>query len=138
MTPDDDPHGEPDDEGTEERAPADQATVDASDPKAHAKVRRRATRELEEAERFWRGVLADPVGRREIWSFLNRAHTFEIKLGIGPNGFPQPEASWIHAGERNIGQALYLLLARMDREGVLMMHDEHDPEFIRHAKLALR
>jgi hypothetical protein len=80
---------------------------------------------------FWHRVFADPIGRREMWGILQACHAFEERFACGPNGFPQPEATWFHAGEQAIGQRLYRSWARLDRAGVFLMHDEHDPDFVK-------
>lgn len=102
---------------------------DASDPKQQKRIRNKAKREADEAKRFWTAALADPVGSREIWRLLNDAHTFETRFATGPNGFPQPEATWFHAGEQAWGMRFYQTLAIHDRGGLLAMHDLHDDRF---------
>jgi hypothetical protein len=97
-------------------------------------LRRKRTRtrtQLKEAEEFWTRVFADPVGRREMWAILQAGHYFEERFACGPNGFPQPEATWFHAGEKALVERLYLSWARFDRAGVFLMHDEHDARFSR-------
>lgn len=85
---------------------------------------------LLERERFWKGVLADPVGRRELWQLIGiEAHAFEQRFGCSPNGFPDQQATWFHLGEQMLGQRLYQSLALLDRAGVFLMQDEHDPRF---------
>jgi hypothetical protein len=91
------------------------------------KARRRST-ELE-AKAFWKSVFADPVGRREIWGLLAQAHPFEERFACGPNGFPQTEATWFHAGEQALGLRIFQSLSIIDREGVFKMLDEYDPRF---------
>lgn len=110
---------------------ADPATEmpDASDPRQQKRIRNKGKRETEEARQFWTTVLADPIGRREIWRLLNDAHTFETRFATGPNGFPQPLATWFHAGEQAWGQRFYQTLAIHDRAGVLALHDEFDDRF---------
>lgn len=87
------------------------------------------TREDREKREFWAGVFAHPVGRREMWGLLNEAGTFEEKFACGPNGFPQVEATWFHAGAHAFGQRLYLSWLILARDGVIQMHDELDPRF---------
>lgn len=103
--------------------------ADAGDPAAIERTRRRQREADKEAAKFWRGVLADPVGRREVWTLLQLAHVFETRFACGPTGFPQPEATWFHAGEQDFGLRLYRSLLRMDMEGVRIMHHEFDPDF---------
>ena len=124
---------EPDEleEGEEENTPppAEDAQPNAADPKAVREQRRRAKRADDKATDFWRRVFADPVGRREMWQLLDELHTFETRFACGPNGFPQVEATWFHAGEQNFGLRLYHSWLRLDHEGVRLMHTEHDPRF---------
>ena len=63
----------------------------------------------------WQGPLANlnsvrlaaEVGRRFLHSILAECHAFEVRAGIGPNGFPQPEMTGMHFGEQQVGQRLY-------------------------------
>lgn len=105
----------------------------AADPTEMRIAREKRDERMSDAERFWRGVLADPVGRREVWGLLQSAHTFEERFACGPNGFPQPEATWFHAGEQSWGQRLYQRLQFLDREGTWLMLDEHDSRYARPA-----
>ena len=90
--------------------------------------RKKVTAELVEREsvRFWRAVLADPIGRREVWSLLHAAHCFEERHACGPSGVPDPEATAYYRGQRDFGLSFYFRLARLDRAGVFAMHDEFD------------
>lgn len=117
---------EPDD-GADEVS--EHQTVDAADPKANRRRETRAKLEQREAEEFWRGIFADRIGRRELWRLLGTLHTFEQRFATGPNGFPQSEATFFHLGEQSVGQRLWKLWGSIDREGVLLMHEEHDHSF---------
>lgn len=110
-------------------APAEQRTVDASSTRTQREVRKRADVEREQARIFWSRVLRDPIGAREVWRILASTHTFEERFACGPNGFPQTEATWFHAGEQAFGQRFYQMLIRQDREAVFLMHDEFDSSF---------
>lgn len=118
---------------SEDSAPGDaageQPTTSAADPKASQERRRKRDIEQEQARIFWSRVLRDAVGAREIWRLLKDLHFQEERFACGPTGFPQPEATWFHAGEQAAGQRLYQMLARQDREAVLAMHDQFDPVF---------
>lgn len=126
--------GGEDDEDTgpdqpEPLSPAEQPTVDAGSPRA---VRKRLTRlqilEREEA-RFWQGVFQSEVGRRCMWRLLSEGHPFDTKFACGPNGFPQTEATWFHAGEQQLALRMYQKwLADFPLE-VMQMHRERDPRF---------
>jgi hypothetical protein len=66
-----------------------------------------------------------------MWGILQQAGTFDDRFGVGPNGFPQPEASWFHMGSRSLGLRLYQSWSAFARDGVFLMQDEHDPRFTR-------
>lgn len=117
----------PDDD--DEQPDATRPTVDAADPSRQRDQRRQADLEREQAKLFWTRVLNDPVGQREIWRLLVAAHTFEERFATGPNGFPQPEATWFYAGEQSFGLRFYHMLCRQDRAAVLAMHDLFDSKF---------
>lgn len=107
------------------------ATDDAADPRAIKRRQKRVEIDRQNADKFWAAILADPIGRKEIWRLLQDCHAFEDRFACGPNGFPQPEATWFQAGEKAFGMRLYHSLAAIDRAGVLLMHDEHDSRFQR-------
>ncbi len=117
----------PDDEG--ELLPSEQPTVDASDVKAIRKRARTLAQQKEETKAFYRGLFSTVIGRREMWAILTSCHTFETQFAVGPGGFPDPLATWFHAGEQALGQRLYQSWLLMDREGVFQMQDENDPRF---------
>lgn len=76
---------------------------------------------------FWSAVLRDPIGRAEVWRILQSGGLFAPPFACGPNGFPQPEATWFKAGQHGLVQAEYHRLMRIDFEGVRLMLSEHDP-----------
>jgi hypothetical protein len=120
---------EPDDDRPDDEPAPQPAAVDPERPK---RVRNKRLREEQEAVAFWRGVFADPVGRREIWRAIlgpEASHAFEQRHACGPNGFPQPEATWAALGEQLLGQRLYLTWLRLAPENVALMLSEHDPRF---------
>ena len=119
---------EPRDED-DQRLISELPTIDASDPQLARNQREAALRRERETIMFWTRCLQSAVGRRVLWDLISRdCHAFEPTFGVGPNGFPQAEASWFHAGEQSVGQRLYRTLLRYDTAGVLLMHQEHDPE----------
>ncbi len=107
----------------------DDGTVSIADPAVVHDREKRQKREIREGDEFWTSVMASPVGRREIWRFLQTCRINEERFACGPNGQPQPEATWYHAGERDTGMRLYRSLFRISRVGVGLMHDECDPVF---------
>jgi hypothetical protein len=118
MSPDEDDLGE---------SPADQPN--AAEPKQVRK--RRVTQKMRERDdaRFIQDILKDEAGRRFLWAILTAAHTFEERFACGPNGFPQTEATWFHAGEQALGLRLYQTWLRTDPLAVAAMHRENDPRF---------
>lgn len=132
MIEDDEPLGlpfeDPERDEDDELA-SEQPTQSASDRRTLRRQAELSELEHENAVRFWKRVLADPIGRKEIWKLLMTAHTFEERFACGPSGFPQVEATWFHAGEQAFGLRFYQSLMQMDREGVFLMHDEMDRRF---------
>lgn len=101
----------------------------ASDPKAVRKKAERVKRAKDDGKDFWRKSLSTAIGRAEIWALLQSAGTFEERFACGPNGFPQPEATWFYAGSQAFGQRFYQSLVVIDRVNVFLMHDENDVRF---------
>lgn len=108
---------------------------DRYEDEAAEEARRGEAARLEEeasAQRFWAGVFADRVGRREMWRFFHEeSHAFNAVFPTSPIGFPDPNATFFAAGEQNLGLRLYHRCLRFAQQGVAWMHIEHDP---RHAK----
>lgn len=116
-------------------AAAIDAIPSAADPVLTAKQQRSKRDYAHLREAFWKAVLADPVGRQEIWAILGfEAHAFEVKLACGPNGAPQPEATWLALGEQMLGQRIFQTLQIVDFEGAYLMLSEHDGRFKKPAK----
>ena len=93
--------------------------------------KRRLTQKMREREdnEWWLAALRSEVGRRCLWSLLSDAHAFEERFACGPNGFPQPEATWFQAGEQNFGLKFYHRLLMRDPLAVSALHRENDPRF---------
>lgn len=91
--------------------------------KMDAEVRRRET------DAFWRRCLSEPIGRRAIYEFLQTARYKQTTFACGPNGFPQPEATWFQAGERSVAERLADSLMVLDLPGFSLMLAENDPRF---------
>jgi hypothetical protein len=102
---------------------------DAADEVAITAKRRRTRRRVNLAVEFWRDVFASEVGRAEMWKLLQDTHAFEERFACGPNGFPQTEATWFHAGEMAFGLRLYHSWLALDHAGVALMHSENDSRF---------
>lgn len=129
MAPDDDQSGDDAELSAEDQQPS------AADPELTAKQQREQRSYGAKREAFWRAVLADPVGRQELWAIIGiEAHAFETKFGCGPNGFPQTEATWAAYGEQMLGQRLFQTLQQIDFEGAFAMLCENDGRFKKPAK----
>lgn len=110
-------------------APTEQPTVSATSVGEVRRRERKKKREAREAEEFWRAVFASPVGRREVWKILEAAGTFEVRFAASPGGFPDPNATWFHFGQRELGQRLYLGWQHRLPDEVRAMHLENDWRF---------
>jgi hypothetical protein len=53
---------------------------------------------------------------------------------VTPAGVPDQAAMMFNLGKKSIGEALYHMLAALDRAAVLEMHDQCDSKFIGIAK----
>ena len=80
--------------------------------------------EAREASMFWGAVLADPVGRREIYKALNLAEAFSTPFAAVGMGFPDERATWYKAGQVSIGQRFYQMLAITARNELFKLQDE--------------
>ena len=69
------------------------------------------------------------VGRREIWRMLDDLNAFRTEFRAAPNGAPDERATWFWHGRATYGFDFYQHLSVCAREGVALMHDEHDPRF---------
>jgi hypothetical protein len=103
--------------------------VNAADPESLKRVRRRKLSEAEKVRDWWRQALSTATGRAVIWGLLNETGLFATTFACGPNGFPQPDATWHALGAKSVGERLYRTLMIHDRDALFRMHDEHDPAF---------
>lgn len=129
------------DDDENEPLPTTQPTVDSATPEGQREQRSKADADKRETEKFWRGVLADPIGRREMWRLFfgsNSTHAFNQDFSISPVGFPDPNAAWYQRGRQDFGLWFYHKLLAIDRTSVGMMHDEHDPRFAKPETKRLR
>lgn len=104
-------------------------TPNAADPVSMRRRRERRTKAEMDKIRFWQGVFNTTAGRLAMWEILESTGWRETPFAVGPNGFPQPEATWFQAGERAFGLRLYHSWLKLARGGVITMLDEHDPRF---------
>ena len=126
----DDPPTDDDDDDDPEPLPE---TTNLTDPKSVRRARDRVKREAQENESFWRAVLADKVGRREIWRLIAlEGLAFNTDFACGPNGFPSGKATWHNLGRQQWALRLYHDLLRIDLDGMRLVHSEHDPRFLAH------
>ena len=111
-------------------APLDDESADEIVSESGRKRRAQKIRIREkQVKEFYERVFADPVGRLVFWNILEACHFKETKFACGPGGFPQPEATWFKAGEQAVGDRLYRTFRKHARSGVMLMEDEHDPDF---------
>lgn len=115
----------------EENEPAPGAADDAASPQSLKRKCRRKGDAEREAVTFWKSVFAQRVGRREMYALLADSGLFATPFAVGPNGFPQPEATWYKAGQHAFGQRLFFQWTKLDRAGVFAMLDECDPYFMK-------
>lgn len=109
----------------------DEEELDADEIAERERVRQESEKRQhrEEAKLFWTQVFAHPIGRREMWGVLQSAHAFEERFACSPTGFPDPNATWFHAGEQALGLRLFMSWQVMAPEGVFAMQMEHDHRF---------
>lgn len=120
------------DEDGEPQLPLDDQPegFDAGDP---AQVRRRETTQQikdRESARFWQDVFNSEIGRREMWRLIDAGKPFETPFACGPNGFPQPEATWFKAGAADYSLRIYQTWLHRFPLLTMAMHSENDPRFM--------
>lgn len=121
---------DPDDEPEVEiAAPTQTRTTDVATPKGLGKQQREQYLRDRERRDFWQQVFDSAIGRREMWTILAEAHPFEVRFGVGPNGFPNEQASFMHLGEQQLGLRLYLTWQGAAPDGVRLMLEENDQRF---------
>lgn len=92
--------------------------------------RTKAAREADEDLRFWRDCLASHIGRRALYRMFEQAGLWTQPFACGPNGFPQPEATWFKAGERALAGRLHDFLQIVDHGAVYdMLCENNHPGF---------
>lgn len=132
MTPD--PEDEVEEPGADEGIKVEEATAlkpGAADAASKRGVRRQALtakRKQRDAEDFYRQVFKSEVGRREMWTILMALGTFVDRFAASPTGFPDNNATWFYAGQKASGQAMFKSWIKLDRDGVMLMLQEHDQE----------
>lgn len=130
MSGDDDDDAAAPSEPTEQPDP--RRVVDAGSRKGLKRAEREALKRKEKSDEFWRGVMSTDVGRREMWNLIAvQGHAFETPFAVGPNGFPQPDATMWRAAEQAFGLRLYQSLLMLAPEETHLMHRECDPRFVK-------
>ena len=107
---------------------------DAGDPAAVKRAKHKADIQEREAKRFWEYVFSLEVGRREMFKVLRDAKAFETEFACGPNGFPQPEATWFKAGQADWGKRMRDTWLVNHLDAFALMLRENDPRFQKGSK----
>lgn len=98
----------------------------AVDRRSLEKRKAKARRNEREAEEFWTRILDDPIGRRELWDFLD-GRLFGINAAFAtPTGMPHEQAAWFNAGRVAAAERQFRVLARLAPEGAFLMLREYD------------
>lgn len=122
------------DDDDDERGPDDPIPVetrDLTDPKKERRYRDRLKRQEQERASFWRAVLNDKVGRREMWRLIQEeGKAFSTEFACSPTGMAQSEATWHSLGRQQWALRLYHDLLKLDVDGLKLMHTENDPRFM--------
>jgi hypothetical protein len=79
---------------------------------------------------FWRNVLHDPIGRRELWRIIaDKGHAFETRFPVTPAGHPDINAIFYEIGKQDFATWLYGMLQQCDPVLVGQMHVDNDYRF---------
>lgn len=121
-----------DDAQTPEGEPSDEAEpasgmVNAADPRSVKRQRTKIKLREEQTADIVRHAFSTEAGRRERWEILEAGHINEDRFAAGPNGFPQPEATWFELGAQSLVRRLRRSWQRITPEGVYLMECENDP-----------
>ncbi len=122
-----------DDDPPEDESGVEDEQPNAADPIQFKRAVDRQRKVKETAADWWRKGLSSETGRAEIWSLISEFFLAQ-PFAVGPNGFPQPEATWFQTGQREKAFILYHKLLAIDRDGVMRMLDEHHPTFAKPIK----
>lgn len=123
-----------DDDDAEDQPEGQPELFDAGEPAAVRKRETKAQLRQRQSDAWWAKLLADPVGRREMWGIVQtECHAFEERFATGPTGFPQQEATWFEAGKQSIGLRIWQTMFMRDPPGAMLMLAENDPRFVRFA-----
>ena len=103
--------------------------VEIENPRQTERKRARLEREADEENEFWRQALATKVGRRAFYKMFQQGGLWSTPFAVGPNGFPQPEATWFKAGEQAVIARIHDKFQLLDHGAVFTMLRENDPRF---------
>ena len=101
----------------------------AEDPVRVSRKQARFERERAEEDDFWRQALATKVGRRAIYRVFEQGGLWTNPFAVGPNGFPQPDATWFKAGEKALIVRIHDKFQILDHEAVFTMLCENDSRY---------
>lgn len=82
-----------------------------------------------EVKRFWQRILADPVGRAEVWRLLDEMGAFRTDFRFSPGGQTDERATWFAHGRSTYGFEFYQQLMVVAPEAIMEMHRQCDPRF---------
>lgn len=102
-------------------------TLNVAEPIEVRKRTRKQAQEKQDRDAVLRDFLSTREGRAEMWSILALCGTFENRSGSSANGAFDPIVAAHNAGQKAIGQALFLTWLARDKEGVMSMLEEHNP-----------
>lgn len=69
-----------------------------------------------------------------MYGLLRDCKAFDVQFACGPNGFPQPEATWFKAGESDWGRRIATTWMVRHPEQYLLMLRENDLRFKKDGK----
>jgi hypothetical protein len=111
-----------------------QVQFDAGEPTQVKRRERKAALQEREARQFWERIFATELGRREMFKLLRDCKAFETEFACGPNGFPQPEATWFKAGQSDWGRRMRETWLVQHTDAFALMLRENDPRFQKGSK----
>jgi hypothetical protein len=104
-------------------------TYNASDPRQVKRQRRRRQSDADRAADFWRRVMAEPTGRREMWEHLQALGYFKPPFQMTAAGVPDQFACWYAVGLAHAGRLLYDKVFLADPGSTVLMFKENDPRW---------
>lgn len=105
-------------------------TLNVAEPVEVRKRTRKQAQEKQDRDAVLRDILSTPEGRREMWAILDLCGTFQQRSGASANGSYDPTLTHFHAGQKAIGQHLFLDWLARDRDSVLEMLVENSAQVV--------